>query len=415
MPTTGIFRACSTAAGSRVSTALSRIFGVSSLQLDAADRGFSFRRDEPFDMRMDRSQGRDAGAAAARHRRGAAGRCDLSIRRGAIFASHRPRHRDRLASARRWKRRDSLPTSCAGPCRARVISASTRRRARFRLSASWVNRELEGLDAFLASAAERLLAGARLAVISFHSLEDRIVETWVSRARAGRRGTAHRDETSTDAVARPKLKQIHAPEARSCEQSRGWHERVRLRIRNQEGRTQQPDCPGGRRSAAAAVVADGGYRRRARGCPAVLCVAALRAGAARLRRSSGCSGQAQPRKKSIVTCASRSRRCVRRSASSPLPYETTPPDSACTGSGDCHRAGDADGGARQIHRRGAVTRTTAVREDEWRINRAAANPGCRFRGGLREPCGPSPGDGPWPDRGTRRHMHRRGGERSSRG
>jgi 16S rRNA (cytosine1402-N4)-methyltransferase len=40
----------------------------------------------------------------------------------------------------------------------------------------WVNRELEGLDTFLAAAAGRLLAGARLVVISFHSLEDRIVK-----------------------------------------------------------------------------------------------------------------------------------------------------------------------------------------------------------------------------------------------
>jgi 16S rRNA (cytosine1402-N4)-methyltransferase len=56
------------------------------------------------------------------------------------------------------------------------ISGSTRRREHFGALRIWVNRELEDLDGFLATAVRRLMAGARLAVISFHSLEDRIVK-----------------------------------------------------------------------------------------------------------------------------------------------------------------------------------------------------------------------------------------------
>jgi 16S rRNA (cytosine1402-N4)-methyltransferase len=49
----------------------------------------------------------------------------------------------------------------------------------------WVNRELEGLDTFLLDAVARLLRGARLAVISFHSLEDRIVKHTLRALQAG--------------------------------------------------------------------------------------------------------------------------------------------------------------------------------------------------------------------------------------
>ena len=72
-------------------------------------------------------------------------------------------------------------------------------------------------------------------------------------------------------------------------------------------------------------------------------------------RFSGCSGSARPRKKSTVTFASRSRRCARQ-ADRVDRHEAAPPHRAGTGPGDRHRAGGADRGARQVHRRGPVTR-----------------------------------------------------------
>lgn len=149
--------------------------GVSSLQLDSDARGFSFRRDEPLDMRMDQSQGPTAADLLA-----GAGETELA---NVIFEFGEERHSRRVArsivNARSGGRiettgalaeivRRSVPTR--GYQR---IDPATRTFQALRI---WVNRELDGLDAFLAEATCRLLAGARLAVISFHSLEDRIVK-----------------------------------------------------------------------------------------------------------------------------------------------------------------------------------------------------------------------------------------------
>jgi 16S rRNA (cytosine1402-N4)-methyltransferase len=149
--------------------------GVSSLQLDAADRGFSFRRDEPLDMRMDRSQGPTL-AQLLRD-------IDEAPLADAIFQFGEERFSRRIARAIVMAR-ERAPLETTGQL-ADVVRRAVPRKGYQRIDPAtrtfqalriMVNRELEGLDAFLASAAERLLAGARLAVISFHSLEDRIVK-----------------------------------------------------------------------------------------------------------------------------------------------------------------------------------------------------------------------------------------------
>ncbi len=149
--------------------------GVSSMQLDDATRGFSFRSDAPLDMRMDR----DAGLPAA----------DLiqAVDEGAladvIYKYGEERFSRRIARAI-VRARDVEPIRTTGQLAAVVrravpsrgwqrIDPATRTFQALRI---WVNGELDGLDAFIRLAVSRLAAGARLAIIAFHSLEDRIVK-----------------------------------------------------------------------------------------------------------------------------------------------------------------------------------------------------------------------------------------------
>jgi 16S rRNA (cytosine1402-N4)-methyltransferase len=149
--------------------------GVSSMQLDAPGRGFSFRRDEPLDMRMDTSSGETAAEWIAgvdeatladviyqfgeeRYSRRVARRIVEARTRGAIETTGQLADIVRRAIPRKGYSR---------------IDPATRTFQGIRI---WTNRELEGLDAFLGDAARRLTAGGRMAVITFHSLEDRIVK-----------------------------------------------------------------------------------------------------------------------------------------------------------------------------------------------------------------------------------------------
>jgi len=149
--------------------------GLSSLQLDAEGRGFSFRRDEPLDMRMDRTAGPTAADLLA-----GAGEQELA---DAIFKYGEERFSRRIAralvEARRTARVETTGQLAAIVRRAiphrgyQRIDPATRTFQALRI---WVNDELEGLGTFLAEAAGFLLAGARFAVITIHSLEDRIVK-----------------------------------------------------------------------------------------------------------------------------------------------------------------------------------------------------------------------------------------------
>jgi 16S rRNA (cytosine1402-N4)-methyltransferase len=149
--------------------------GVSSMQLDGEGRGFSFRRDEPLDMRMDQSQGPTAADLLDQ-----VGEEELA---NLIFEYGEERYSRRIARAIVEARgRGSITTT--GQL-AQIVRRAVPRRGYQRIDPAtrtfqairiWVNRELDQLEAFVVEACSRLLAGARFAVITFHSLEDRIVK-----------------------------------------------------------------------------------------------------------------------------------------------------------------------------------------------------------------------------------------------
>jgi 16S rRNA (cytosine1402-N4)-methyltransferase len=148
--------------------------GLSSRQLEGSGRGFTFRHDEPLDMRFDARGGETA--ADILNRADERELADLLYTYG---EEHRSR---RIARAIVWRRRRA-PFATTGDLVRAVESAVGPRRGRinpatktFQALRIAVNDELEALDAVLPAAASLLAPGGRLAVISFHSLEDRRVK-----------------------------------------------------------------------------------------------------------------------------------------------------------------------------------------------------------------------------------------------
>ncbi len=153
--------------------------GVSSPQLDDAQRGFSFMQDGPLDMRMNR----DDGVSAAEVVNGAAAEELARIFRDygeERFAGRIARAIVNDRAARPFLRTLQLAEMIArvAPTRERHKHPATRVFQALRIH---VNRELEELAAGLDAALARLAPGGRLAVISFHSLEDRLVKRFMRR------------------------------------------------------------------------------------------------------------------------------------------------------------------------------------------------------------------------------------------
>jgi 16S rRNA (cytosine1402-N4)-methyltransferase len=151
--------------------------GVSSPQLDDGDRGFSFMRDGPLDMRMDTSRGETAAQWLSR--------ADLQDIAAVLKEYGEERFARRIASAIVAARAVS-PIETTSQL-ARLVSEAHPRWEKHKHPATRsfqairikVNRELEDLQAFLSVALDILRVGGRLVVISFHSLEDRLVKRYM--------------------------------------------------------------------------------------------------------------------------------------------------------------------------------------------------------------------------------------------
>jgi 16S rRNA (cytosine1402-N4)-methyltransferase len=150
--------------------------GVSSLQFDSAERGFSFRFDAPLDMRMDPTSGATAADLLAELP-------ETEIAR-IIFEFGEERHSRRIARRIVEKREQGQPVTTTNELADLVLHAIGGRKWKqihpatrtFQALRIAVNKELDGLAQFVETSVDLLRPGGQLVVISFHSLEDRIIK-----------------------------------------------------------------------------------------------------------------------------------------------------------------------------------------------------------------------------------------------
>jgi 16S rRNA (cytosine1402-N4)-methyltransferase len=154
-------------------------FGVSSPQLDDPERGFSFMRDGPLDMRMDPRQGESAAAWLARASLEEIARVIATLG-DERFARRIARAIVTRRSARAFERTTDLAEVIAANVKSREPGKHPATRS-FQAIRIHVNAELEQLESGLDAARRRLAPRGRLCAVSFHSLEDRLVKRFMRR------------------------------------------------------------------------------------------------------------------------------------------------------------------------------------------------------------------------------------------
>ncbi len=188
--------------------------GVSSPQLDEAERGFSFMRDGPLDMRMDP----DAGISAADWLATVDDKALTRVLRKYGEERHAPRIPRAIVAARveapitRTQQLADLIEAVV-PRRGSRKHPATKTFQAIRIA---VNRELEQLEIFLSEAIDLLDSGGRLCIISFHSLEDRIAKRFMRDA--SRESEQYRGMPNVPEEFRPKLRLVGKAMAATSEE-----------------------------------------------------------------------------------------------------------------------------------------------------------------------------------------------------
>ena len=221
--------------------------GMSSIQLDAAERGFSFRAEGPLDMRMDPGAGAGATAADVVNTLPEEGLADI------LYAYGEERAARRIARLIVRSRREApftgtrqLADLVRGVVRKEAggIDPATRTFQALRI---YVNDEMGELDRGLCAAERLLAAGGRLCVVAYHSLEDRKVKTFL-RVRSGSlpRSSRHIPELPAGgkAAPAPSFRLLHRGAVRPSAAEVAVNPRARsARLRAAE-RTAAPPWPG---------------------------------------------------------------------------------------------------------------------------------------------------------------------------